>query len=181
MNETRSSASEQAAPEQAVRELLRKRADRLKAPPTEVAEEANLMVGEFPVAGERYALPLESLRAAVPLKGVTPVPLSPPHVVGILRFQGQVISALSLSSLLGVHGWREDPAILLIVSGWGDDLYALDCEQVPKASALPRTSVERGRVRGHIREVTTPDMQQVNLIDLTKLLDRRKVGTRRAG
>ena len=75
------------------------------------------------------ALPLESLRAAVPLRMVTPVPLSPPHVIGILRFQGQILTAMSLSSLLGGRGWREDPAVLLVVDpGMGGRLLALDCQ-----------------------------------------------------
>ncbi len=83
------------------RELLERRAARLRDKPRAAEEESVLWAAEFPVGEDSYALPLESLRAAVPLKMVTPVPLSPPHVIGILRFQGQILTAMSLSSLLG--------------------------------------------------------------------------------
>src|SRR5207253_4573879 len=95
------------------RDLLERRAARLREKPRAAEEESVLWAAEFPVGEDSYALPLESLRAAVPLKMVTSVPLSPPHVIGILRFQGQIVTALSLASLLGGRGWREDPAVLL--------------------------------------------------------------------
>jgi chemotaxis signal transduction protein len=159
-----------------VRRLLDRRAERLRAPAPHASEETVLWAAEFPVGEESYAVPLEALRGAVPLKMVTAVPLSPPHVVGILRFQGQVITAMSLSSLLGGRGWREDPAVLLVVdAGLGGRLVALDCERIPKPVQLPFAAVEESlsRWQSAVVEVTLPGPRQVNLIDLRKLLDRR--------
>lgn len=154
-----------------VRDLLRRRAERLRAPPPHEDEAEVLWVGEFVVGEERYALPLSCLRAAVPLRTVTPVPMSPPHVVGILRFQGQILTALSLSSLLGGRGWREDPAVLLVVDA-GSRMVALDCEQTPKPSVLPLALVEeaRGRTRGAAVELLLPGGRQVTLLDPARLL-----------
>jgi len=70
-----------------IKELLQKRAERIRRKPAEAEDENLLWVAELPVGEETYALPLETLRAAVPLRMVTAVPLSPPHVIGILRFQ----------------------------------------------------------------------------------------------
>jgi chemotaxis signal transduction protein len=157
---------------QELRELLDRRAARLREAPKLAEEETVFWAAEFPVGEERWALPLESLLAAVPLKMVTPVPLSPPHLVGILRFQGQVISALSLSALLGGRGWREDPAVLLVVDPGLGRLVALDCEQIPKPVALPQSLVEeaRGRQRGSVIELTLPGLRSLNLIDLHELI-----------
>src|SRR2546423_7874892 len=129
------------------RDLLERRAARLREKPRATEEESVLWAAEFPVGEDSYALPLESLRAAVPLKMVTPVPLSPPHVIGILRFQGQIITALSLASLLGGRGWREDPAVLLVVDSGFGRLVALDCERIPKPVGLPHALVEQARAR----------------------------------
>ena len=163
------------APE--LNELLLRRAERARQRPSEVDEEKVLWVAEFPVGEETYAIALDVLRAAVPLKMVTPVPLSPPHVIGILRFQGQIVSALSLASLLGGRGWREDPTVLLVVDpGFGHPL-ALDCERIPKPIPVPHALVEQARARSGgtaVSEVTLPGMRQVNLIDLLRLMDRRK-------
>lgn len=166
--------------EEDLRALLERRTERLRAPPPRPDEVAVLWAGEFPVGEERYALPLDVLRAAVPLRTVTPVPLSPPHVVGILRFRGQILTALSLSSLLGGRGWREDPAVLLVVDA-GSRLVALDCEQVPKPIGLPLTVVEEARARSQGAtsvELLLPGPRQVNLLDLRLLLEAFDAGAR---
>lgn len=154
--------------------LLERRAERIRNKPHE-EEEDFLWVAEFPVGEESYAIPLDALRAAVPLKMVTPVPLSPPQVIGILRFQGQIITALSLASLLGGRGWREDPAVLLVVDPGFGRLVAFDCERIPKPVGLPHARVEeaRGRSAGAITEITLPGMKQVSLLELNRLMDRR--------
>lgn len=161
--------------------LLQRRAERVRSRPASTSEDALLWVAEFPVGEVNCAIPLEALRAAVPLKSVTPVPHSPPHVIGILRYQGQILTALSLASLLGGLGWREDPAVLLVVdSGFG--LLALDCERIPKPLGLPRTLVDEARGRsggGATAEITLPDLRQVLLLDLRRLMDRRNPGEER--
>lgn len=159
-----------------IKELLQKRAERIRRKPAEAEDENLLWVAEFPVGEETYALPLETLRAAVPLRMVTPVPLSPPHVIGILRFQGQIVAALSLASLLGGRGWREDPAVLLVVDPGFGRLVALDCERIPKPTGLPHAQVEEARARstGAVCEITLAGTRQVNLLDLGRLMDRRQ-------
>ena len=164
-------------------ELLERRAARLREKPSSNTEEPILWIAEFPIGDESYALPVDALRAAVPLKMVTPVPLSPPHVIGILRFQGQVLTALSLASLLGGRGWREDPAVLLVVDpGMGGPLVAVDCERIPKPVSLPLSVVEAARARatGVVADVRLPGMQEINLVDLRRLLDRRSSEKRNA-
>jgi len=158
----------------AERELLQRRARALAAPVAEQTEET-LWIAEFPIGGAPHGLPLASLRAVLPLKAVTPVPLSDPHVLGVLRFEGQVISALSLSALLGGRGWRVDPEVLLIVDpGWGV-LVALDSEQIPKATAVSAAAADRARGRSGdaLAELELGGGRKVRLIDPRLLLDRR--------
>src|SRR3954469_3194313 len=152
------------APE--LEQLLARRAERIRRKPVDGGDENLLWVAEFPVGEETYAIALEVLRAAVPLKMVTPVPLSPPHVIGILRFQGQIVTALSLASLLGGRGWREDPAVLLVVDPGLGRLVAVDCEQIPKPAGLPLKNVleARSMATGPIAEVTLPGLRQVQLL-----------------
>jgi chemotaxis signal transduction protein len=155
-------------------DLLRRRAERLAAPvgaPVEAAD-AELAVAEFSLGDARYALPFSELRAALPLKDVTPVPLAPAHLIGVLRFKGQAISALSLASLLGIRGWRRDPAVLLVVAT-ARKTVAIDSEMIPKLVKLPRSAVEAGRVgtaAEHLREIARKDGEILNLLDLGRLL-----------
>ena len=158
-----------------LQELLDRRAERLRERRLEPEDEQLLWAAEFPVGEDRYAIPLDSLRAAVPLKMVTPVPLSAPHLIGIVRFQGQILSALSLSALLGGRGWRDDPTVLLVVDPGVGRLVALDCEQIPKPVALPVALVEeaRGSSKGPSIELTLPSMRQLHLLDLKRLIGMR--------
>jgi chemotaxis signal transduction protein len=159
-----------------VRTLLEARANRLRAQLTSKADEPVLMVAQFRVGEGQYAIPLRDFRAAVPLKLVTPVPLSLPQVVGVFRYQGQVITALSLASLLDVRGWRIDPTVLLVVEPVLGKLIGLDCEETPKPCPLPLTAIEKAKERdgGPIVELFIPGSAPIHLIDLGALLDREK-------
>jgi purine-binding chemotaxis protein CheW len=156
------------------RAVLEQRAERLRAPVQQASEGPVEWVAEFPVGEDRYAIKLSALRAAVPLRRVTPVPLSMPHVVGILRFQGSIVTALSMASLLGIKGWRHDPAVLLVVDpGWGR-LVAIDCEEIPRPIGLSAAEVAEARAQGSgpVHEIVH-DGHIVHVLDLARLLDRR--------
>ncbi len=158
--------------DQEVRALLDERATRLRGRSDTTADETVLMVAEFPLGEERYAIPLASLRAALPLRLVTAVPLSLPHVIGVLRYQGQVLAALSLAALLGGHGWRQDPAVLLVVDRGDGELCALDCEAIPRPLSISAAAVEAARTHaeGSVIEVLVPGSRQlIHLIDLPRL------------
>jgi chemotaxis signal transduction protein len=162
------------APTAEVEALLAARAERLRKRLTTKADEPTIMVAQFRVGEGQYAIPLANFRAAVPLKLVTPVPLSPPQVVGILRYQGQVISALSLASLLGVRGWRTDPTVLLVVEPRPGKWVGLDSEEIPKPGPLPLSVVEKARQRDNapVVELFLPGAERVHYVDLAALLER---------
>jgi purine-binding chemotaxis protein CheW len=161
-----------------VAELLRVRAERLRAAAAQEDEGTEVWMAEFPVGADRFALPLETLRAVLPVSAVTPVPLSPPHVVGVLRFDGHIISVLSLASLLRSPGWRQDPTVVVVVDpGWGR-LAALDCEAIPRAVPMSAAVIESARAAsadGSVVEiVTSGEKQRLNVIDLRRLLELRR-------
>jgi purine-binding chemotaxis protein CheW len=172
--------------DQEIRSILEERATRLRGRSDGSADETLLMVAEFPLGEERYAIPLESLRAALPLRLVTPVPLSQPHVIGVLRYQGSVLAALSLAAMLGGHGWRQDPAVLLVVDRGDGELCALDCEAIPRPLSLPTAAVEAARTHseGPVTEILLSNNRQIiHLIDLPRLFARSAgtVGARNGG
>jgi purine-binding chemotaxis protein CheW len=153
------------------RDVLARRAARLRAPESTTEDPVEL-VAEFPLGNERYAIPLSVLRAAVPLRRVTPVPLSRPHVVGILRFQGRMLTAFSMASLLGIRGWSHDPAVLLVVEAGADRLVAFDCEQIPRPVGLATPALEAARARGAAEIEVVHDGAIIRVIDIARLLDR---------
>jgi purine-binding chemotaxis protein CheW len=157
-------------------DLLRRRAERLARPLAADTgpQESQLVVAELALGDARYALPFADLQAALPLKDVTPVPLAPAHVIGVLRFRGQPVTALSLASLLGIRGWRRDPAVLLVVATAHRPI-AIDSEAIPRQTTLARAAVDGARLRGGsgILEVATARGEIVNLLELGRLLAAR--------
>jgi len=155
-----------------VARVLARRAERLRALPV-TSEEAVVWLAQFPLADEVYAVPLESLRGAIPLRLVRPVPLSVPHVIGTLMFQGELIAALSLASLVGVRGWRSDPATLVVVEVGSGHVCAIDCEAVPRPITLAKTTFEAAAARAAavgIAEVSLDARTLIQLVDLPKLV-----------
>lgn len=153
------------------RSILALRAGRLKDQPSTGAEETPFWAAEFLVGDERYALPLDALRACLPLRRVTPVPLSPPQVVGIVRFMGEILTTYSFSALLGGSGWRVDPSVLLVLDIGSEERVAVDCEQIPTPLALPALVVNRARTEsdGAWAEVAIVGQPLVRVIDPAKL------------
>jgi purine-binding chemotaxis protein CheW len=159
-------------PDAKTREVLAQRAARLRTPES-AAEDPVELVAEFPLGNERYAIPLSALRAAVPLRRVTAVPLSRPHIVGILRFQGRMLTAFSMASLLGIRGWGQDPAVLLVVDAAANRQVAFDCEQIPRPIGLPVPALEaaRSRAAGPIVEIIHAGTI-IHVVDIAQLLER---------
>ncbi len=168
-----------------IRALLVRRADRIRRPSTEADARADaqdaLWVALFSLGDCEYAIALPTLRAAMLLRSVTPVPRSSRFVIGVLQFQGEVIAALSTGALLS-GGWDVDPMILLVVDAGGGRNVALDCAQVPVATALPLSAYREAQatMRGALTCVAVPGRGSVNVIDLARLLDLQDWDARNA-
>lgn len=155
-------------------QLLLTRAARLREKPAEEAQDL-FWAAEFPLGGKAYALPLEALVACQPLRLVTPVPLCDPHLAGIVRFQRQLLSVMSLSALVGAEGWRRDPSVMLVLRLQGDRLAAVDCEEIPRTSSLPLGAVAEARRKAEGAPVLTlerPGLETLRLIEISKLLSK---------
>jgi chemotaxis signal transduction protein len=142
------------AAQEKAQKLLQARAARLRVRKV-AAEEDGAWVAEFSVGGEDYALPLDRLVACLPLKGVTPVPLSQRGLVGITRWEGKVVAVFSLALRLGLRGWRSDPNVLLLLRT-KDGFVGLDCEEIPRSSQLPFSVLAQSPGGGAQRALALP-------------------------
>lgn len=86
-------------------ELLKKRAQALaQEGRTETSDAGCLEVVEFLLDREHYALETSSIREVYPLKELTPVPCTPPFVLGIINVRGQILSVLDLKVFFHLSG-----------------------------------------------------------------------------
>jgi purine-binding chemotaxis protein CheW len=79
------------------RKLLRARAQALaREPEREQAGRGALEVVEFLLANEAYGVESWCVREVYPLKELTPLPCTPPFVLGIINVRGQILSVIDL-------------------------------------------------------------------------------------
>lgn len=60
------------------------------------AVEATVEVVEFTLAHERYAMESRYVREVYPLENLTPIPCTPPHVLGVVNLRGEIISVIDI-------------------------------------------------------------------------------------
>ena len=103
-----------------VKRLLRDRALALAKPshdaqaPTGVLD---LLV--FSLSGERFGIKTEYVVEVVPLEGLTPVPCTPPFVLGVVNHRGRILPILDLGRLLESpgSGAEERNRIIVVEAG----------------------------------------------------------------
>lgn len=71
------------------------------------------------VGREHFALPLESLAEILKVSEITPLPLSPPYLVGVINVHGNLASVLSLGRILGLEDTREEGLLLILTPDHG--------------------------------------------------------------
>lgn len=69
----------------------------------------------FMLGEETFALRVDDVQEVLMLPPITPVPLSPPHVVGLINLRGQVMTALDVRGRLACAPRTPHPREKLIV------------------------------------------------------------------
>ncbi len=103
------------------RKTLNARAKMLaQTPAADEGETGDLLaVTEFALAHERYALEFRFIREICPLKELTPLPCTPPFVLGIMNLRGQILSVIDLRRYVGLSdkGITEQNRVVILKSG----------------------------------------------------------------
>ncbi len=88
-----------------VKRILRERAHALAKPLAEVRtreEVLDLLV--FSLAGERYGVETTHVLEVISLRELTPVPCTPPVILGVVNHRGRILPVLDLRRLFGLSG-----------------------------------------------------------------------------
>src|ERR1700726_1698325 len=98
-------------------QILPARAHALARPPAHTpAAETMLDVLEFRLAQERYAIETRYVREVHPLKDLTPLPCTPPFVLGIVNVRGRIVPVFDLKKFFDLpdQGLTDLHRIILI-------------------------------------------------------------------
>jgi len=78
------------------RHILKARAQALARPLETAAAEQQIELIEFMLAQETYAVQSSFVREVHPLTDLTPLPCTPPFVVGIVNVRGEIVSVIDI-------------------------------------------------------------------------------------
>lgn len=99
----------------------------------------------FTIGGELFALDVAAVREVVTVDEVTPVPLAPPHVLGVANLRGTVLAVVDPRAVLGLESrpaGRRLRALVVAAAGCEvalvvDDVLGLESLEDPLAHPGP--------------------------------------------
>ena len=130
----------------------------------------------FSLGQEEFAIPLLSVREVVARPETTPVPFSPPHLVGIMNLRGQVITVFDLRQKFRLTP-RPDAEIAVIICDLAPLQFGCIVDSVNSVLALkaedisPRPDLDRQVNTEFITGVAHRNSSLVLILNLAKALD----------
>jgi len=156
------------------RRILRERALALGVEPggTQTLNQS-IEVVEFLLAHERYAVESAYVREVHPLENLTPLPCTPPFVLGIVNLRGEILSVIDIKKFFGLPEKGLTDLNKIIVLQSANMLFGvladaiIGVRSVPLAELQPSLPTLTG-VREKYLKGVTPD--RTILLDAQKLL-----------
>ena len=158
-------------------EVLRARARALARRP-EGAPAATLEVLEFRLAEERYALETRHVRGVHALRDLTPLPCTPPFVLGIVNLRGQITAVIDIKKFFDLpEKGLTDLHRIILVGGEGFELGLLadvvvGVHGIPVESFQPALPTLTGIRADYLKGVTA---ERLVLLDLERILADPKI------
>ena len=156
------------------RHILRTRAKALARLSGHAPAAATLLdVLEFRLAQERYALETRYVREVYPLKDLTPLPCTPPFVLGIVNVRGSILPVFDLKKLFDLpEEGLTDLHRIIIVHGHNLELglladLSLGVRSIPLSSLQPSLPTLTGIRGDYLKGVTA---ERLVVLDLASLL-----------
>jgi purine-binding chemotaxis protein CheW len=161
------------------KQILRVRAKVLaRTPDRAQTAQASLEVLEFRLAHERYALENRYVAEVCPLKELTPLPCTPPFVLGIVNVRGRILPVLDLKKFFDLpeKGLTDSHRIILVR---GNDLelglladVIVDVRSIPADSLQPSLPTLSGIRGDYLKGVTA---ERLVVLDLSRILADPKI------
>lgn len=129
------------------------------------------------IGGTWYGLPVERLQEVLRHSGITPVPLAPALVAGLINLRGQIVEALDPRVPLGAAApAAERPPVNVVlrtpsgpVSLLADDVG--DVLEIPEDSAEPPPSTVGGAVRRLISAACKLEDRLLPILDVDRVIE----------
>jgi purine-binding chemotaxis protein CheW len=161
------------------KKILKARAQALaQEPKRNLVPEDNIVVVEFALAYEKYGIESAYVREVYPLKELTPLPCTPPFVLGVINVRGQILSVIDIKKFFDLpeKGLTDLNKVIIIHSGSMEYGILADmiigARNVSISELQPSLPTLTGIREEYLRGITK---DQVVILDAEKLLLDRKI------
>jgi purine-binding chemotaxis protein CheW len=159
--------------------VLHERAVALAREPAQAQpDEATLELVEFQLAAEHYGIESVFVREVYPLKQLTPVPCTPPFVMGIINVRGQIVTVVDLKRFFDLpqQGLGDlNKVLILHAPGMALGLLAdaiIGLRQVPAAGLQPTLATLTDARANYLRGITA---DRLVVLDTARILADPKI------
>ena len=166
-------------PREEVKRILRERAEALARPVEEArtpAEPLELLVFSF--AGERYAIETAYVMEVIPLRELTPVPCTPPFILGVVNHRGRILPVLDFRRLLDLaeQGVAEGSRVVAVdAGGMSFGIFAdavSGVERIGAHEVAPPPATLAGDPQAFLLGVTE---EMIAVLDMEKIASGKKI------
>lgn len=153
--------------------ILKIRASLLARQPEQVDQKgASLEVVEFLLAHEHYGLESSYIREVYPLKEITPLPCTPPFVLGIINLRGQILSVIDLKKFFNLPDQTLTLHRVIVVHTAEMELgilvdTVLGMRTIPIDQIQPALVSSSGIAEAYLRGLT---VERLIILDIAKIL-----------
>ncbi|MCG9967680.1 chemotaxis protein CheW [Pelotomaculum terephthalicicum JT] len=122
--------------------ILRARAKILaQAPKNKESTETHLKIVKFLLNGEKYAVDSAFIREVCSLKEITPLPCTPPFVLGIINVRGQILSVVDINKFFGIPGKGANVLNKTIIVHTSEMEFAIPAETITGVGYIARDEI----------------------------------------
>jgi len=159
--------------------ILKARAKALaREPEKKKTRAACLEVIEFGLARERYALETSYVREVYPFRELTPLPCTPPFVLGIVNVRGRILSVIDIRKFFDLPETGITDLHKIIIVHTDETEAGILADVVLGVQAIPRTELQpslptlTGIREQYLKGVTA---DRLLVLDVGKILSDEKI------
>jgi purine-binding chemotaxis protein CheW len=108
----------------------------LQMPSRRAAVDESRLLLTLLIAGRLCGIPVPCVRDVLRVEAITPVPLAPPGVAGVLNLRGRIVTAVELRSRLGLPAAEKGAPRMSIIVEHDGELYSLVVDSVREVISI---------------------------------------------
>lgn len=133
------------------------------------------------VDGQTFGIPILEVQDIVQARQITPVPLAPSAIAGVMNLRGRIVTVIDLRKCLGLDEEFDDSKLMGVTVEYNNDLYTLLVDTIGDVRSLHHRDLEKlpVTVRENVRALSTGiyrlDGDLLVVLDVDRVLDAERL------